>query len=349
MEFSRISTLFGLVALGVGSVFSGCSNPTPNVSNLDALPLLGVDSLMLPQDYLGGDVVSMRRLPDESYLFSDYMSRALQTYRAGDEAVSQIGRHGEGPGEYRRPIYVRLGENGEIAFSDISNPLIKFILPDGSQTGVLAHTHGGGRKFDLLEDVIYVQSTERYLLYAYERTGDQIAELFPIDESYGRFAQRLSGGGVAVAGHRVFTMNSLEPRIYVYDVSTQRTSTLSPTAWKRYRANLDRDRVERMTLENWDQASDDFAVFMDLDKIILDNDNLLVTTLRYRGKMFLNILRLDGEVLYECEIDSWFVGSQLDLLFFVGVNEDTDQSTLLAYRYVSEEPGKGNEEVQTQR
>lgn len=102
-------------------------------------------------------------------------------------------------------------------------------------------------------------------------------------------------------------------------------------------------------MENWDQASDDFAVFMDLDKIILDNDNLLVTTLRYRGKMFLNILQLDGEVLYECEIDSWFVGSQQDLLFFVRVSEDTNQSTLLAYRYVSEEPGKGNEEVHSQR
>lgn len=347
MGFSRMATLLGLVVFAAGSVSSGCSDSNRKESGLDAPPLLAVDSLVLPWEYLGGDIVSMRKLPDDSYLFSDYTSRALQTYRAGDEAVGQIGRHGEGPGEYRLPIYVRLGENGEIAFSDISNPLIKFILPDGSQTGILAHTHGGGRKFDLLEDVIYVQSNERYLLYAYERTGDKVAELFPIDESYGRFIQRISGGGVAVAGHSVFAMNSLEPRIFVYDVLTQRTSTLSPTAWNRYRANLDRDRVKRLTLENWGQASDDFAVFMELDKIILDNDALLVTTLRYRGKMFLNILRLDGEVLYEWEIDSWFVGSQQDALFFVGVSEDTDQSTLLAYRYVSGEPGKGIEEIQT--
>lgn len=313
----------------------GCYSPSPNTFSSETLPLVLADSVMLPREYLGGDIVSLRWLGDSTYVFADYITRSLETFHLADTSVYQIGGHGEGPGEYRLPAYVRLGNEGEIVFSDISNPRIKFILPDGSQTGVLTHSHGGGRKFDLLEDVVYIQSNELYLLSAYNRSGQKLVELFPIDKSYEPFIQRLNGGGVTVIGQSVYAMNSLEPHIYVYNARTRQQIILKPDEWKKYGANFDRNRVEQLSLSNWGEESEDFAFFMDIDKLIFEQSSALVIFLRYRSRFLLNIISLDGKVLYGSEIEGlWFVGSQQDLLFFVVTNEDIDKSTLLVYRMI---------------
>ena len=165
-------------------------------------------------------------------------------------------------------------------------------------------------------------------------TSNPFVKVFPINKSYEPFLQRLTGGGVTSIGETVYAMNSLEPHIYVYNVNTLEQSTLRPYEWEEFDANVDRSRVEQLSLGNWDKESADFAYFMDIDKLIVGRSGALVIFLRYRGKLLLHIIDLDEEVLYASELEGlWFVGSQGDLLFFLSTKEYSDLSILLIYRY----------------
>ena len=316
MERIRISYTLKLAA-GIGvAILAGCSPSNLERPRFEEHFVLA-DSIMLPHSYSGGDIVSIRQLDDSTYVFADYSTRMIHKYNPSDSVVFQIGRHGEGPGEYRLPVYLRVLENAEIAFSDISNPLIKFVRSDGSYRGRLAHSHGGGRKFDLLGDTIYVQSSDEYLLYAYTREGRKLFETLPIDASYDRMISHISGGGVTAIGQKIFTVSSLEPRIYVYDASTQETETLEPSLWKRFGPNFDRARMADLTLSRWEESASDFAVFLDLDKLVTSEAAYLVALIRYREGNIVHILNLDGEVILDYQTDLWLVGSQQNVLFFV--------------------------------
>lgn len=210
-----------------------CSNQ--NKSNDNAIDLTSSRSVensfnfIEDYDFTAGVILSFTKVNENEYIFLDLDQRALFLLDTTDRVVRQVGRQGEGPGEYRNPIHFQKAESDEIAFTDITNMSIKFIGLDGSFVNRIDHKLGGGKQFVLNDDEIFLlgRSSNNQLIII-DRQGNIKEEFFPIKNEYENQVKNLGMGGITMIGDKIFFMNIIEPVIYVLNIKTNETQEVSP-------------------------------------------------------------------------------------------------------------------------
>ena len=83
-----------------------------------------VDSLMIGPDLGISEITDFRRLDDTTFVFTDFFARGLYLLNKDSMSVVQIGRQGQGPGEYNWPAKIQVSEDGHIWYSDINRSYI---------------------------------------------------------------------------------------------------------------------------------------------------------------------------------------------------------------------------------
>src|SRR6056297_344533 len=125
----------------------------------------------------------MEKVQESQYIFLDFSRRSMFHLNTVKNELNQIGNHGDGPGEYRNPVYFQSVGQATIAFTDVSNMELKFIKNDGTFIKQIYHGLGGGKKFIVDEEKIFILGNlsanidqEAYQLTILNQEGTKINE-----------------------------------------------------------------------------------------------------------------------------------------------------------------------------
>ena len=97
---------------------------------------------VFPSDFTS--VTAVRELRDGRVIVLDYGAGLVHLVDARLSSVSPIGRHGQGPGEYRSPTRLFALRGDSTAVYDWGNTRLLVIRPDGSPGGILDARGGRG-------------------------------------------------------------------------------------------------------------------------------------------------------------------------------------------------------------
>ena len=85
-----------------------------------------------PNEYLFGWINSIVQHPDGTVFISDGQVPAIRRYDAGGTYLHNVGREGQGPGEYQIPWGMQLLPDGNLAVWDPSHRRVTVFDPDGT-------------------------------------------------------------------------------------------------------------------------------------------------------------------------------------------------------------------------
>lgn len=141
---SRLVQLVHIVAIGL---LPPSLVGQPRVMEADNLPIWGSSLSLVEEvrigtldgdiDYSLGRVGGVVALRDGSIWISDQQLAVIRRYSSDGIFLGQVGREGEGPGEFRRPSSMRLLPDGSVVVWDPGQARVSRFSPDGSLLGSL--------------------------------------------------------------------------------------------------------------------------------------------------------------------------------------------------------------------
>lgn len=295
-----------LVIVTVGIALAAGCRPRQETADVEPFALAARPDVLFPQSYVGGDITTAVVIDDE-IIFADASTRSIGRVevREGDTSnVYPLSGHGDGPGEYRLPGYLALVGDSLVAFSDVTNQTIKVIEPNGTEAYRLHHTQGGGRRFAYADGRFFVQGVRGDRLTVYSINGESTASYFPISAEQ-QLIGRVIGGGVTVAGDRVYAMNGLEPSIVVFATGSDTAFEIRPGHWK----SLPNWEVLDGTFEELDERLGELPMFFGLETISIDDRDIIVVVIREGDTNRLELLDTDGSLLQTIHDTAWVIGS----------------------------------------
>jgi hypothetical protein len=90
-------------------------------------------------EYMFGDVAGLAASNDRIYVI-DRSVPAVRIYDYGGLYVGDLGRSGEGPGEYRSPVDIAVGHDGTVFVRDVGPQRITAYRPDGTVVSTIPQT-----------------------------------------------------------------------------------------------------------------------------------------------------------------------------------------------------------------
>ena len=298
-------------------VVAACSDLEYAANDPDNLQLVLTDSVLIDGAQTGLGIASVRQFIDSTYVFADQFGQSLLMYDRDGGALRQIGRQGEGPGEYGRPMFLQIIGDTAIAFTDATNPHVKMLSRSAHHWRQVSHTNGGARPFDVVGDTLLIQRLDGHRLTVHNLSGDELHRYFPISGEL-PILSVIPGGGVVALNGRVYTMNGVETRVFVRELQTGEQAIIDPPAWQQYEANRDYELLSTITIEEWNR--DHFASILHFDGIYPSETAAayLLAVLMIGETWRLQILSLSGELLLEkAEPDEWYVGNSSDRIHTV--------------------------------
>lgn len=316
-------------------VLAACSDAKYTASESANLQLVLADSILIDGAQTGPGITSVRQFHDSTYVFADQFGQSLLMFDRNGGALRQIGRQGEGPGEYGRPMFLRIVGDTAIAFTDGANPHVKMLSRSGQQWRQISHTSGGARPFDVVGDTLLIQRLNGHRLTVHNLSGDELHRFFPISVEL-PILSAIPGGGVAALYGRVYTMNGVETRIFVRDLRTGEQAIIDPPTWQEYEANRDYELLSTITTGEWNRNR--FTSILHFDGIYVNETGTayLLAVLMNAGQWTLQILSPRGELLLEkAEPDEWYVGNSSDrvrTIAFLASDAEEDDVLIRTYR-----------------
>lgn len=316
-------------------VLAACSDTKFTASEPANVQLILTDSVLIDGAQTGPGITSVRQFRDSTYVFADQFGQSLLMLDRNGGALRQIGRQGEGPGEYGRPMFLRTVGDTAVAFTDATNPHVKMLSRSGKQWQQIPHASGGARPFDVVGDTLLIQRLTDHRLTVHNLSGDELHRLFPISAEL-PILSAIPGGGVAALDGRVYTMNGVETRIFVRDLRTGKQAIINPPAWQQYEANRDYELLSTITMGEWNRNR--FTSILHFDGIYVNETGAayLLAVLMNAGQWTLQLLSPRGELLLEkAEPDEWYVGNSSDrvhTIAFLASDSEEDDILIRTYR-----------------
>jgi hypothetical protein len=232
----------GLLGVSVAATVIGChaaAGQDTVVVQSDRDPVWGLPTRLVEELRIGavdgnehetfGRLIGAAVGPAGEFVTVDQQGPALQLFDSAGKYVRDIGRPGQGPGEYRSVAGVRFTSGDEIAIWDPSNRRITTYTLEGGVTGTIrvnASVQGGEEPFQVdTAGCFYVKAVgalvghviSQYIWIKVDRDGNELDSVpIPKADGVGRPLVVRSLGG-SLTPFRVETVSALSP--YGYEVT----------------------------------------------------------------------------------------------------------------------------------
>lgn len=305
----------------------GCSSELEDPDLLSFYDMFVLDqAIIFPESdiYAGGNIIDGTFYDDSLFVFVDFFRRGIYYLNTLTTEITQIGTYGGGPGEYRHPAHVMVNQSGEIYFSDVTNSSISEITIEGEYLNRIDHTEGGGKKFTVVKDGIFVQGSLVYNLLKVSKHGDIQEKLFPIDPEYIELYTRIRGGGIFAHNGKIYFMNSIDPYIYSYDIENNNQDYLYPAPWAEIPFEMSR-KGRAIHFKG--------HTTIDFNNIIINGKLVFVVFKERRDHREIQLIDESGNLMLQYATEKFFIGSQSDRLFFISTDRGNDDFTVTLYIY----------------
>lgn len=261
------------------------------------------------------------RLNDSELLFlTSGRNRRLFLFNEKDRVLRQIGRQGQGPGEYTMPAFISVTDDGRIAFSDAGAGRLTILDAEVNYMDQINIPFiSPSPRFAFGREKIYLHGTFDKNLFAYNKSDEVLEEIFSSDEDYFEMNRRFDGGGVIVVEDTIYWVNSFEPWIYRYPVGDESFTRIVPEAWKEFTLNHDRSFARTITTKQFNRVSDQLAKLNRFDLVYINGSPHFTVAIQRGNARFLHILNTEGELICERYYESWYAGASGPEVYFSDV------------------------------
>ncbi len=336
-----VRTLFKWVLVLLFAIIS-CTKRTSSDNIIDLTDYRMIkESINLSEipDYLPGVILSMEKVQEDQYIFLDFSQRSIFHLDTAKNQLHQIGSHGDGPGEYRNPVYFQSVGQDTIAFTDISNMALNFIKSDGTFIKQIYHGLGGGKKFIINEDKIFIlgnlsANTEQvnYQLTILDQDGNKRNELFPVKEIYENQVKSFGTGDMAIIDDMLFLVNTTEPVIYMFNLNTGETDEVKPFDMTSELFSMnDGYSLYKYSVAELREVYNEIVIFRGIGSVNLDGEKYIIVYGR-KGKVhFSYFLDMDLTVKYYYSSNKMILGVSEDYIFEKEMNSTEGSIDLVTF------------------
>lgn len=258
------------------------------------------------------------RLNDSEFIFlTSGRNRRLFFFNEKDRVLRQIGREGQGPGEYLMPSFISITDDGRIVFSDAGAGRLTILDTAGNYKDQINIPFiSPSPRFSFGREKIYLHGTLDKNLFAFNKSDEVLEEIFPADKDYFEMNRRFDGGGVNVVDDTVYWVNSFEPWIYRYQAGDESFTRIVPEAWKGFSLNHDRSFARTITMEQFNRVYDQLAKINRFDLVYINDTPHFAIAMQRGDERILHILNTKGELICERYYETWYAGASGPEVYF---------------------------------
>jgi len=155
-----------------------------------------VDSLIINPSLGISEIMDFKRLDDTTFVLTDFFARSLYLLNKNSMSIEQIGRIGQGPGEYSWPAKIQISKDGHIWYSDINRSYIteidrkgKYLHKIDARTVILNFCMNQSGDF-------YFLSPLDYMISVCDKSGQLKKRMFKISDQLEFIMAAIRGGGI---------------------------------------------------------------------------------------------------------------------------------------------------------
>ena len=277
-----------------------------------------------------------------TFYFTNSFARSIFSCNRLFKENTNIGRRGNGPGEYSSPIYIDLYKD-KLYYSDNGNNLIKHlningIFSSGSDSSFYITTTFGGRKFSVDNDYIYVLNETDALLKIYNRDNGELKQkiieqsLFGSKNPYNFISSSIHGGGIAIDSLKNIFIAAPAPFI-IYKIAKVNNKFVVKNKWELsklpFMKNLEkRELNKKLIIESISRIS----LVMDLF-LVGNKPQYLIAQVKTGRMAHCYILSKSGTLIDIFIVKrSRLLGAYNDRLFFRFTDKDKNEKTIREFR-----------------
>lgn len=301
----------------------GADNQFKNLKNANDRIKIS-DTLLINKVHPLGSVAILDQLDELNFIFLDFSHQGIFKYTLNPLSLTQLSENGYGPGEYRVPIYLQIINDKSIAFTDASSMDITVLSSNGELIKTIRHKHGGGRKFIYDQGKYYLQGSFDKLLNVINQDGTTLGSYIQLKRGYKDKAKNFGGGGIIQTDKNVYVMNSLEPTIYRFNKETKDVKEIVPEVWNVLEKNKDGYSIQNTPLQEIYNNKENYAIFMDLYKINIDNKLHIGVYTSYKREWFLFILDRYGNFKFIYNTENKIIGIKENKIFEIDDSNPMD-------------------------
>ena len=199
--------------------FLSCSHKNDKPVEFKSMFTL-IDSLLLGDSNSISQPIDVAELDDSLFVYTDFWARSIFYYNRKTGRIKKLGRTGKGPGEYIWPEKLIVRER-KILFSDFQARTIQNIDISGKCYSKIS-CNVPIRRFCVDDSLnYYVLSAKEYNLFVFNRSGNLIKKLYPVNKKYKYPISVSHGGGIcydgkghlflsSVVGDKIFKLNTAD-------------------------------------------------------------------------------------------------------------------------------------------
>ncbi|MCB1042146.1 MAG: 6-bladed beta-propeller [Acidobacteria bacterium] len=180
------------------------------------------------------DPQALRIGTNGTLMVPDASEHVVFVFDVNGHLVKQIGRQGQGPGEFQHPTDVGVLKDSRFVVVDSGNSRIQFFTAEGNyDTSFQLSAHGLGRLQVLEDQTLLLTETNgfqfslrmgggdedhRRLFYVHDLKGQQLRAFGDLIEHENPFlAIQLNQGPIAVFGSRIYSARTLENKVLAFE------------------------------------------------------------------------------------------------------------------------------------
>lgn len=181
-------------------------------------------SISLPDSFYIGEL-SYLDIDYNNLLITDRLLRQVVIYNFEENELINLNPSECYPGFKFYPIEAHYGDTNEIFISNTGVWGFRF-KKDGSCVGAANEKFSAPQKFHYSEKLIgLTNDQEKSFVTGWDSTGKPLNYFFEIPNKFKEAEYRISLGGVVKDGNSIYAVNSMEPKIYKYEIDTKNTIT----------------------------------------------------------------------------------------------------------------------------